>query len=194
MGNSESTVNQRFSSEVSNSTKQNCPATKCTNEAEIGPLVIGGRKNRLNAKQRCVAESNCMLEVAYDTATKAIMVAQAKAEGTSAGTVKSVTNSDIKTSLKNEAEQNCGTTEARNKIKFQTIQFTEDSEKNTVDIVQEGDAKSQCVMGVLAKNITHAEGKAAAETTGLSLFGGFGMIIAVVVVVLVLMVLGFFLF
>lgn len=169
-----------FSDEVRNTTQQNCPSSKCVNEMQVGNIVISGQRNKANLRQRCVAETECLLDVAYDTASKLIVSNESSAG--SGGDVQNYT--DIHKMLVNSAEQNCGTQEARNKMRLGTIQFTETSQDNVLDLIQEGDTKAQCVMGMLSKSVEESEAKSVAKGSDWLTWVIIGLVVVAVIVVL----------
>ena len=169
-----------FNDEVRNTTQQNCPSSKCVNDMQVGNVTMSGKRNTATLRQRCVAETECLLNVAYDTASKLIV-----ANETAAGSGGSADNyTEIHKRLVNSAEQNCGTQEARNKMKIGTLTFTETAEDNVLDLIQEGDAKAQCVMGMLSKTVEESEAKSVAKGSDWFTWLIIGLVVVAVIAVL----------
>lgn len=166
MGPSISTSKQTFRNNVETTVKNSCPSTNCLNEAEIGDVTIGGKKNKFNINQRCKAESKCLVDSAVKLAAQSIANAKNEAKA-GLGVAVADTEQDIEAKLKTTIENDCGSTEARNKVIQRTVTFTESSEGNEYNLTQAGDAKSDCSLATLAEAVSKVEGAADTKASGL---------------------------
>lgn len=165
MGASQSKSLQRFQQQVENRVVANCPRTVCSNETEVGDITVGGRRNTARIIQRCNATADCIMNHTINTAAQSIANASSDAKA-GIGLSNANTTQDITVNLRNRVEQNCGSTESRNKVKVGNIKFLKGSDGNLVEIAQIGDAKSQCALGLMSDMFSKIDATASSKSSG----------------------------
>lgn len=184
MGAAVSKAEQDFHTRLTNKLSAKCPTVTCANTADMGRVVISGRGNTVRVKQKCYADSKCALDAALDAGSQTVAEASSSAKA-GIGIAASDTRQKIKTELENQMNASCGTTEAINTYKDQGIKFTSGSSGNLYEVIQLGDAKSNCQMNLMNKLVQKLDAKATSEAAGLDPT----MIIALIAVVVVVFLL-----
>ena len=189
MGASTSSSSQRFQQTVDQQVTSKCPRTVCKNEADIGYIEIGGKRNRLSVQQRCTATSDCIINHALKAAAEALAKTKNEAKA-GLGIGDASTEQQIETTLKMKVEQDCGSSESRNKLTAKNIKFGTSSVDNTFELMQQGDVKSQCTLSLLSDMINRASGETETKASGFNPLDNplFLIIAAIVVIVIVVII------
>lgn len=165
MGASASLASQQFEQKFSNEIEASCPATSCVNDATAGPIVFGGKKNNVNITQSCSVSSACSIDAS--TTSAAEIIAKQSAESKAGlGIAAAASLQDVKQDIANKIKAACGTTAGINKFKQGAITFTKDSEGNQYNLIQKGDIKSQCALGLVSNLVAKLDGDNKAAASG----------------------------
>ena len=178
MGAQVSSTSQKFQSELSNKIDASCPKTECKNEMDLGVISATGKGSKVSATQRCKAAATCVMQHALDLASQQAFAAEATAKG-GLGLAATDSRQDVRTKIENQIRQRCEGTSSTNKLLAKSARARSGA---IIELVQEGDATTQCQLGGLSALVQQLEAKSSSTAAG---FDPTAIIIVVAIVALI---------